>query len=263
MLICKVCEIGRVLQGYWLCEACRSFLRRNRGNPKISCVTGLHQCLQSIDNSNNNKKGNQKSKHRKLCKGCRLDKCLQMESTTAVNSEIGVVDSNHNTLDLDLSPFLIEIVNASGHFQQNLHQFRYRNEIVDLSQIPNGCVVLQMYLDSLRDQISMMKQFAKGFPVFSDMNLHDRVAFFCSTQFRAIVGEGLINDDDFHFGCFSGQNWMILRPLFTLPYAEMFDSISSQSHRIWLMIRAFNWSMEEKYFFLVFLFFYRKPPPRL
>ena len=257
MLICKVCQQGRVIQGYWLCEACRSFLRRNRSNHKMACVTGLRQCLKwTINCVANGKvaKTFQNSKQRNMCKGCRLEKCLQLQAKNCLKKQnIRLIRTNTT----EFEHIFHKIVNASTQFQRNLQQFRVGNGVVSHnSQFHNGCVVLKKYLDSLRDQISMMKKFAKGFPIFSNMNLHDRVAFFCSTQFRAIVGEGLINDDNFHFGCFSGQNWPTLRPLFPSPLAELFESINSQSHRIWQSIRSFNWSIEEKYFFLVFLFFY-------
>ena len=118
MLICKVCQKGRVLQGYWLCEACRSFLRRNRNNLKLSCITGLNQCLKSDTILKCGRKNKYNSKHRKLCKKCRLDKCLELQTSISQDKiEKGPTDIEH---------ILITIVNTSFNFQQHLKQLHYR-----------------------------------------------------------------------------------------------------------------------------------------
>ena len=263
MFYCDVCLDGPVIQGFWFCEACRSFLRRNRRkSSSISCDTGFNQCLASVEEKtrnkkstkicNNNNNSSSSKKHRKLCKGCRLEKCLQLETKTKVI----------RPLENEFEKTLSKIVHASTMFQMDLKQLQYR---IESNQLPFSIAedyagICAIYLDSLRDQISMMKQFAKAFPIFSNMNIQDRVTFFRSTQFRAIVAEGFINDNDFYIGCFSGQNWLLISKWVKGPVASLFAPITSQTLRIWQSIKALKLDQTEKYFLLAFLFFHSKFP---
>ena len=200
---CKVCRNGVISQGILFCEACRSFFRRNRNRPKINCQNGLGKCL---DKPNIHRHAFSTSGHRNLCKGCRLEKCLQLEHQ--------MERKRQSSVELVQSPVVggtetmfVNMMNALKSLKLHAGQMKWRQEPLCLPPTARGPDVLQLYLDSIKDQVLIMKQFAMCFPVYTNLTIQDRVALFLSSQFRIILGESLIHPENFFMGCFSSANF--------------------------------------------------------
>ena len=202
--LCKVCLRGQISQGNLFCEACRSFYRRNK-DKQLVCKTGLGQCMLSVTGFENPAL----SPHRNLCKGCRLEKCLQLESDflSAHNrrTTMGLELANSSVTKVDVEGTFVTLANAASILQQRMNQLTWR--IRPIENCRNGYDFFQFYLDSIKEQVLCMKEFAKCFPVYSEMSVQDRVTFFLSSQFRVILGEGFIHSEKLYLNCFSSDNF--------------------------------------------------------
>ena len=251
--LCKVCHFTKIGHGGDFCEACRSFYIRHQRRGELPCKSndGNFKCLsiegnESIDNFCISYKNG--VNRRLLCPGCRLAKCKsikmksQMPKKQLVNYSTMVKEKpNEDEILLKL------VLEASKNFSENLDKLPFRWATLQCS---SAVEAWNLYVSTLQQQVVNMKRFAKRFPFYRKLSMHDRVNHLLTVKQRVICGENLTNPNGLFIGCMSIESQETMSR-----YLPEFDIIRRQALITRQRIKSLNWTEVDFAFLLAFLCF--------
>ena len=111
----------------------------------------------------------------------------------------------------------------------------------------------QAYMESIKQQIQLMKGYATSYKGFERLNPQDRAKVFMETRFNLICGEGFIYRDVCYIACSSSDNF--LKALDYYPWLQSSVQLVERSRQLWRFIQNLNFTKYETSFYLAFLFF--------
>ena len=266
MLLCKVCRHGEVSHGKDFCEACRSFFKRNRNRSNLTCKSGHFNCF---DGPLDNKFGNttRTGTHwRMLCPACRMKKCrkirglesddeIQENKVPKTPSSVALVKMSNSMNqiappedDTPLEWWVDTVVKACNELKQGFNTSHFRTFPFVFRSSED---VAYTYLDSIGQQLTIMKQFASCFPFYKKLAVGDRTSLFLSAQFKLACIEGMLYKHDFFFAGFSSFAISSAIPVSGGVLLDMYE----QAQKTWQYFQTMNFNNIEAAFIVAIIFF--------
>ena len=110
------------------------------------------------------------------------------------------------------------------------------------------------YMESIKQQIQLMKGYATSYKGFERLNPQDRAKVFMETRFNLICGEGFIHQNDFYVACFNSDH-LLKGVEHQYPWILESNTLVERSRHLWKFIQSLNFTKYEASFYLAFLFF--------